>query len=74
MSVARHIQNRAWTFQALDRLAAFTGDPDFAEDAAAERSAIEARHTELRNAKYRVVFIGAFNAGKSTLEIGRAHV
>lgn len=67
MSINRHLENREWTFQALDSLEAFLEDPDFEGDAEEERSLLERRRKELREGKYRVVFLGAFNVGKSTL-------
>ncbi|MFP4172690.1 MAG: dynamin family protein [Candidatus Hydrogenedentota bacterium] len=67
MSINRHLENREWTFQALDDLEAFLEDPDFEGDAEEERSLLERRRKELREGKYRVVFLGAFNVGKSTL-------
>ena len=67
MSINRHLENREWTFQALKSLEAFLEDPDFEGDAEEERSVLERRRKELREGKYRVVFLGAFNVGKSTL-------
>lgn len=62
-----HAERRNWAFEALDALQAFTSDPDFQGDAAEERALLERRRAELRESKYRVVVIGAFNVGKSTL-------
>ncbi len=67
MSIERHAENRVWAFQALDELEAFLTDPDFQGDPEEERVQIERKRIELREGKYRVVFIGAFNVGKSTL-------
>ncbi|HOJ33787.1 MAG TPA: dynamin family protein [Candidatus Hydrogenedentes bacterium] len=67
MSIEKHAENRAWAFQALDELEDFLQDPDFQGDPDEERVQIERKRTELREGKYRVVFIGAFNVGKSTL-------
>jgi GTP-binding protein EngB required for normal cell division/gas vesicle protein len=67
MSIERHMENRAWAFQALDELDRFTEDPDFQGDAEEERTTIDKKRRELREGKYRVVFLGAFNVGKSTM-------
>jgi GTP-binding protein EngB required for normal cell division len=62
-----HAQNRAWAFVALDQLQAFLDDPDFEGSEREERDALERSRKRLKEAKYRVVFLGAFNVGKSTL-------
>lgn len=62
-----HARNRAWTFEALDRIQAFLDDPDFENASDEERVQLERARERLRGAKYRVVFLGAFNVGKSTL-------
>lgn len=67
MSIDTHARNRAWAFEAMDRLDAFLDDPDFEGDAAEERESIARRRKELKDGKYRVVFLGAFNVGKSAL-------
>jgi predicted GTPase len=67
MSALKHVENRAWTFGALEQLQAFLGDSDFEGDTLHERSLIDGRHRELHDGKYRVVFLGEFNVGKSTL-------
>lgn len=67
MSIDKHMEHREWTFGALDTLQAFIEDEDFDGDAQAERRAMESKRTELQEGKYRVVFLGAFNVGKSTL-------
>lgn len=67
MSIEKHAENRVWAFQALDELEAFLEDPDFQGDPEEERVTIERKRSELREGKYRVVFLGAFNVGKSTL-------
>jgi GTPase SAR1 family protein len=67
MSIERHIENRAWAFEALDKLEAFLIDPDFEGDAPEETRLIERKRKELKDGKYRVVILGAFNVGKSAL-------
>ncbi len=67
MDVQKHVENRTWAFGALDDLRAFLGDADFEGEVAAEQPVIEARRKELKEGKYRVVFLGAFNVGKSAL-------
>lgn len=62
-----HAENREWAFESLDALEAFLDDEDFQGDVVQERSAIDRKRTELREGKYRVVFLGEFNVGKSTL-------
>lgn len=67
MTAEKHAECRAWAFQALDQLEAFLDDPDFAGEVQEERDAVSRIRKELRESKYRVVFLGAFNVGKSTL-------
>lgn len=67
MSMDQHAENRAWAFQALDALQDFLGDEDFEGDREALQAALETKRRELHEGKYRVVFLGAFNVGKSTL-------
>jgi len=67
MSIEQHAERRAWAFDALGHLQHFIDDPDFEGMAEHERSSVEGKHTELRDGKYRVVFLGAFNVGKSTM-------
>lgn len=62
-----HAQNRAWAFEALDRLQAFLDDSDFEGPPEEERDALVRARERLQESKYRVVFLGAFNVGKSTL-------
>lgn len=67
MSIDTHARNRAWAFEAMARMDEFLDDPDFEGDAAEERERIARRRKELQDGKYRVVFLGAFNVGKSAL-------
>ena len=67
MSIDKHVENRAWTFQGLNELQAFLDDPDFEGDRDEERVLVERKRSELQESRYRVVFLGAFNVGKSTL-------
>ncbi len=67
MSIEQHAERRAWAFQALDELQQFIDDPDFEGIAEHEHSSLEGKRNELRDGKYRVVFLGAFNVGKSTM-------
>ncbi|NIA14019.1 MAG: hypothetical protein GWP08_08055 [Nitrospiraceae bacterium] len=67
MNVEIHAENRAWAFRALDDLQAFLDNADFEGDAGEELPVLEDKRTELEEGKYRVVFLGAFNVGKSAL-------
>ena len=67
MDISRHLEERAWAFKALDELQAFLEDADFEGGVPEERTLIERKRKELREGKYRVVFLGAFNVGKSAL-------
>jgi len=67
MSVNNHLENRAWAFEALQHLKDFVEDADFEADREEERLLIERKRKELQDGRYRVVFVGAFNVGKSTL-------
>jgi GTPase Era involved in 16S rRNA processing len=67
MSIERHIEDRAWAFQALDELDAFLNDPDFEGDVEEETRTIGRKRKELKDGKYRVVILGEFNVGKSAL-------
>ena len=62
-----HLENRAWAFEALDELETFLGDEDFERDPEEERATLQRKRKELKEGKYRVVFVGTFNVGKSTL-------
>lgn len=67
MDIAQHTQDRVWAFGALDDLQNFLEDPDFEGNAGEEQVSIGRKRTDLRENKYRVVFLGAFNVGKSAL-------
>lgn len=67
MSSEKHAADRIWAFQGLDQLQAFLDDPDFEGSSHDEVAILDRKRTELRDGKYRVVFLGAFNVGKSTL-------
>ena len=67
MNVEIHAKNRSWAFGALDDLQAFLDNVDFEGDADEERSAVDDKRVELKEGKYRVVFLGPFNVGKSAL-------
>jgi GTP-binding protein EngB required for normal cell division len=67
MDINRHLEERAWAFKALDELQAFLDDADFEGGVPEERTQLERKRKELREGKYRVVFLGAFNVGKSAL-------
>lgn len=67
MGFEKHAEYRAWAFSALDDLETFLDDPDFEGEAETERTGIHRRRVELREGKYRVVFLGPFNVGKSAL-------
>lgn len=67
MSIEQHAERRNWAFEALNSLQHFTDDPDFEGMVDHELAGIEGKRTELRDGKYRVVFLGAFNVGKSTM-------
>ena len=67
MSIDQHAQDRAWTFEALGELEAFLEDPDFEGSTEEEQLILERKRKELQDGKYRAVFLGAFNVGKSAL-------
>jgi GTPase SAR1 family protein/gas vesicle protein len=67
MGIDKHLENRTWAFEALDTLRAFLDDDDFEGDVEAEQTTIDRKYKDLLEGKYRVVFLGAFNVGKSTL-------
>lgn len=67
MTIDVHAEHRAWAFGALDELERFLRDPEFEGHLEAEAESIEKRRRELREGKYRVVFLGAYNVGKSSL-------
>lgn len=63
----KHAEDRLWAMEALRRLRAFVDDPDFEGNAEDEATELARLYQQLRDAKYRVVFLGAYNVGKSTL-------
>ena len=67
MSVKVHQENRLWAFEALHTLEQFISDPEFEGEKQIERTRIEGKKRELKDGKYRVVFLGEFNVGKTTL-------
>jgi len=67
MTSAKHAENRLWAFQALDRLEGLVKEPGFEGAAETEQADIDHNRKELREGKYRVVFLGSFNVGKSAL-------
>lgn len=67
MGIKEHQENRTWAFEALDYLSSFTSDPDFEGESQIINSQINGKRNELRDGKYRVVFLGEFNVGKTTL-------
>ena len=62
-----HQENREWLLTALDYLETFAGhDVDYFGDRNYESKAIAYQRSVVNDGKYRVVFLGAFNVGKST--------
>jgi GTP-binding protein EngB required for normal cell division/uncharacterized membrane protein len=62
-----HEEQRSWVLNALHELNQFIEkDPDFRGDTSHEEKAIENQLQSITEGKYRVVFLGAFNVGKST--------
>ncbi len=60
-------EHRNWVLDALAQLGHFIeSDPDFHGDRAHQKRSIGYQHRIIEDAKYRVVFLGAFNVGKST--------
>ncbi len=67
MTLQQHDENRQWILDALSRLETFVKtDEDFLGDRVYETKAIGYQRVFVRDGKYRVVFLGAFNVGKST--------
>ncbi|HNT86303.1 MAG TPA: dynamin family protein [Candidatus Hydrogenedentes bacterium] len=63
----QHEEHRTWVLTALDRLLGFVRtDPDFRADRAHEEETIASQRKSVEEGKYRIVFLGAFNVGKST--------
>jgi len=67
MSIKVHQENRLWAFDALKALEQFISDPEFEGEKELEKARIEGKKRELKDGKYRVVFLGEFNVGKTTL-------
>lgn len=62
-----HEEQRKWVIGALETLQGFIGeDEDFRGDGAHESKTIANQLASIAEGKYRVVFLGAFNVGKST--------
>lgn len=62
-----HEEHRAWVLSALDRLYSFVrNDADFRADREHEEGAIISQRKSVEEGKYRIVFLGTFNVGKST--------
>ncbi len=67
MKFRGHEENRKWILDSLETLAEFVGhDVDFRGDRPYHARAIGYQHRFLEDGKYRVVFLGTFNVGKST--------
>lgn len=67
MNFREHEQQRTWIISALQKLNQFVRlDPDFRGDKPYQLKAINYQRRFLEDGKYRVVFLGTFNVGKST--------
>ncbi len=67
MKFEEHETRRQWTLSALETLNQFVkSDADFHGNRAYEQKAIGFQHQILEDGKYRVVFLGVFNVGKSS--------
>jgi len=67
MNFREHEDKRAWILSGLTSLDRFVReDDDFRGNRAYEQKAIGYQHQIVEDGKYRVVFLGAFNVGKST--------
>jgi len=67
MLINPHQENREWLLTALDYLESFAAqDEDYFGDRKYEAKAIAYQRSVVKDGKYRVVFLGAFNVGKST--------
>lgn len=63
----QHEENRGWVMSALDRLDAYVArDPDFRGDREREAAAVVSQRKSVEEGKYKIVFLGTFNVGKST--------
>jgi len=67
MGIKEHQENRTWAFEALDYLESFISDSEFEGESQLIRNQINGKRNELKDGKYRVVFLGEFNVGKTTL-------
>jgi len=67
MSIKSHQENRLWAFEALNSLEQFLADSEFEGEKELEKARIQGKKNELKDGKYRVVFLGEFNVGKTTL-------
>lgn len=68
MNEHEHKEARRWTLEALGMIAKYVDDPDTKTDAPEElKKSIETQRREIKQGKYLVTFLGAFNVGKSTL-------
>jgi hypothetical protein len=67
MKLKEQEEHREWILDALNQLDGFVArDADFRGDKVYERRAIQYQHQFVADGKYRVVFLGTFNVGKST--------
>ena len=67
MKFREHEENRHWIIGAIDDLERFiTTDADFRGNKAHELKAIAIQRRFVEDGRYRVVFLGTFNVGKST--------
>lgn len=67
MKFREHEENRQWIIGAIDELQRFiTTDADFRANKAHELKAIAIQRRFVEDGRYRVVFLGTFNVGKST--------
>lgn len=67
MLINPHQENREWLLTALDYLEEFAAqDEDYFGDRSYEAKAMAYQRAVVEDGKYRVVFLGAFNVGKST--------
>jgi len=67
MKFQENEENRVWVLNGLDQLHTFVrDDADFRGNKSYEEKAIEYQRQFVDDGKYRVVFLGTFNVGKST--------
>lgn len=63
----QHEEDRTWALAALEDLMSFVAaDADFRGDKAHEEAAIAQQRKSVEEGKYKIVFLGTFNVGKST--------